>query len=262
MQPTADELTQMRFDDQVVLITGASRGVGRKAAELFANAGARVAVNYRVRADAAKETLSSLDGDGHAAFAADLADAAAAPSLVDEVVQRMGRLDVLVNNAGIYEYHEIAEVDFEAWREAWTRTLATNLLGPAYLSYCVARHMMENGGGRIVNVSSRGAFRGEPKAPAYGASKAGLNAMGQSLAQALAPHGVYVLTVAPGFIETDMAEATLAGPRGDEIRGQSPLGRVARPEEVARTVLFLASPGSEFLTGAIVDVNGASYLRS
>ena len=122
--------------------------------------------------------------------------------------------------------------------------------------------MIQQGGGRIVNVSSRGAFRGEPNQPAYGASKAGLNAMSQSLAQALARHNVFVGIVAPGFVETDLAKEILDGPRGEGIRQQSPLGRVAKPEEVARGVLFLASEGSEFMTGAILDINGASYLRS
>ena len=120
--------------------------------------------------------------------------------------------------------------------------------------------MMERDGGRVVSVSSRGAFRGEPETPAYGASKAGLNAMSQSMAQALAPHGVFFYVVAPGFVETDMANPLLRGPRGDAIRSQSPLGRVAAPEEVARTVAFLASEAPDFMTGAIVDVNGASYL--
>ena len=113
-----------------------------------------------------------------------------------------------------------------------------------------------------MNVSSRGAFRGEPECPAYGASKAGLNAFGQSMAQALAPHGITVGTVAPGFVETDMARRVLDGPRGDEVRAQSPTGRVARPEEVAAAVLWLASPAARFATGTIIDVNGASYLRS
>jgi NAD(P)-dependent dehydrogenase (short-subunit alcohol dehydrogenase family) len=122
--------------------------------------------------------------------------------------------------------------------------------------------MIKNGGGRIVNVSSRGAFRGEPESPAYGASKAGLNAMSQSLAKKLAKHNIFVGVVAPGFVETDMAAELLTGPEGDGIRNQSPLGRVARPEEVARAVLFLAAEGSEFMTGAIIDVNGASYLRT
>ncbi len=252
----------IRFDDQVVLVTGASRGIGRATAKMFSSAGARVAVHYREQRDAAEQTLEMLQGDGHAAFSADLSDHSACAALIDQVVGRMGGLSVLVNNAGIFEYHDIAEVAFDQWLDMWQRTLATNLLGPACLCYLAARQMMKSGGGRIVNVSSRGAFRGEPKAPAYGASKAGLNAMGQSLAQALAPHGVYVFTVAPGFVETDMAKSSLQGPGGDAIRNQSPLGRVARPEEVARTVLFLASKGSEFLTGGIVDVNGASYLRS
>lgn len=247
---------------RVVLVTGASRGIGREAARLFAAGGARVAVHYRQDADAAAETLASLAGDGHCTVACDVSDAQAVGSLVDEVTTRMGGLDVVVNNAGVGEHHAVEEVDYSQWQAAWERILATNLLGPANLSFCAAKYMIANGGGRIVNVSSRGAFRGEPKQPAYGASKAGLNALGQSLAQALAPHGVFVFTVAPGFVQTDLAAARLAGPDGDDIRSQSPLNRVAQPEEVARTLVFLGVEAPEFLTGCIVDVNGASYLRS
>jgi NAD(P)-dependent dehydrogenase (short-subunit alcohol dehydrogenase family) len=252
----------MTSTDKVVLVTGASRGIGRAAARLFARAGARVAVHYRQDADAAAETLASLGGNGHCAVAADVSDSAAVASLVDEVTNRMGGLDVVVNNAGIGAHHVVDEIEYPEWQAAWQRILATNLLGPANLSFCAAKYMIENGGGRIVNVSSRGAFRGEPKQPAYGASKAGLNAMGQSLAQALAPRGIFVFTVAPGFVHTDLAAARLAGPDGDAIRAQSPLNRVAQPEEVARTVVFLGTEAPEFLTGCIVDVNGASYLRS
>ena len=122
--------------------------------------------------------------------------------------------------------------------------------------------MKRGGGGRIVNISSRGAFRGEPDQPAYGASKAGLNALSQSLAQKLAPHGIFIGVVAPGFTETEMVADLLASPKGDVIRAQSPLARIARPREVAYAVLFLASEGAEFSTGTIIDVNGASYLRS
>jgi len=121
--------------------------------------------------------------------------------------------------------------------------------------------MTPQGGGRIINVSSRGAFRGEPRQPAYGASKAGLNAFGQSLARALAPHGIAVTTVAPGYVETDMAATHLAGPSGDQIRAQSPFGRVADAHEVAAAVLYLASPAAEWASGTIIDLNGASYLR-
>ena len=174
----------------------------------------------------------------------------------------LGRVDVLVNNAGIYEAQPILEIGYEEWQRIWRRTIDTNLLGPANLIHAVAPHMVAAGGGRIVNVSSRGAFRGEPGHPAYGASKAGLNSLGQSMARALGPHGIFVTTVAPGYVATDMATPYLDGPGGDAIRAQSPLGRVATPEEVARVVVFLATPGTESLTGAVVDVNGASYLRT
>jgi NAD(P)-dependent dehydrogenase (short-subunit alcohol dehydrogenase family) len=122
--------------------------------------------------------------------------------------------------------------------------------------------MIKQGHGRIVNVSSRGAFRGEPLAPAYGASKAGLNAMSQSLAQYLAPYNIYVGVVAPGFVDTERVSERLKGAEGDAIRNQSPLQRVARAEEVAYPVLFMASEGAEWVTGAILDANGASYLRT
>jgi NAD(P)-dependent dehydrogenase (short-subunit alcohol dehydrogenase family) len=252
----------MNFDSQIVLVTGASRGIGRAIARQFAENGARVAVHYNSNQAAAAETLASLPGSGHMIVQADLADAAAIERMVHKVIESMGGLQVLVNNAGIYEEHKIAEVDYAFWQASWLKTIQTNLLGAANAAYCAAQYMKAHGGGRIINVSSRGAFRGEPDAPAYGASKAAMNAMGQSLARALGPHGIYVTTVAPGWVETDMATDYLAGPDGDGIRAQSPLGRVATPDEVAHTVLFLASAGAEFVTGGIIDVNGASYLRS
>lgn len=252
----------MEFEDRNVLVTGASRGIGRAVAELMAGRGARVAVHYAVNREAAEEVSAALPGDGHFMVAADLADPAALARLVDDVFERFGRLDVLVNNAGVYESHAPTRASFEEWKRAWDLTLAVNLVGPAHLSYLVGQRMVQQGGGRIVNVSSRGAFRGEPDAPAYGASKAGLNALGQSLAKALAPHGVIVCTVAPGWVETDMAEAYLGGPGGDAIRNQSPLGRVATALEVAEAIAFLARPGNESLTGCVLDVNGASYLRT
>jgi NAD(P)-dependent dehydrogenase (short-subunit alcohol dehydrogenase family) len=253
---------ELDFAGKVVLVTGASRGIGREIAQQFSESGARVAINYRRNRQAAEQTLAELAGDGHVLLQGDVSDPAVVQSMTQAAIREMGQIDVLVNNAGIYIDHPIADVGFDAWHDAWQGTLATNLVGPANLSYCVARHMMERGGGRIVNVSSRGAFRGEPDGPAYGASKAGMNAMSQSLAKALAPHNVFVFVVAPGFVETDMAAESLTGPMGDSIRNQSPLGRVAIPLDIARTVLFLASEGSEFLTGCIVDINGASYLRT
>jgi NAD(P)-dependent dehydrogenase (short-subunit alcohol dehydrogenase family) len=252
----------MNFEGKVVLITGASRGIGRATAIQFAEKGARVAVHYNQNRSASEETLKSLNGSGHQIFQADVADPEAVRVLVESVVREMGGLNMLVNNAAIYGDHPIAQISYEEWQAEWKATIETNLFSAANLCYCAAQHMIAHGGGHIVNVSSRGAFRGEPNAPAYGASKAGLNAMGQSLAVALAPHNISVTTVAPGWVETDMAKDYLAGPIGDSIRAQSPMGRVAKPEEVAAAIVFLASDEAAFVTGAIVDVNGASYLRS
>jgi 3-oxoacyl-[acyl-carrier protein] reductase len=246
-----------------ILITGASRGIGAATARAFAGLGDRVAVHYGSARQRAEAVAVGLSGEGHVVVGADLGDPEAVETMVAAAVDGLGGVDVLVNNAAVFADHPIADVDPATWREAWRTTIAVNLVGAADVAYRVARHMIERGaGGRIVNVSSRGAFRGEPRAPAYGASKAGLNAMGQSLAVALAPHGIAVATVAPGFVETDMASRVLDGPGGDAVRAQSPFGRVARPEEVAAAVVYLASADAEWSSGAILDLNGASYLRT
>jgi NAD(P)-dependent dehydrogenase (short-subunit alcohol dehydrogenase family) len=246
-----------------ILVTGASRGIGAATAQAFAALGDRVAVHYSSSAERAERVRGSLAGGGHLTVQADLADPAAVQSMVEAAAAGLGGIDVLVNNAGTFVEHRVTEVDYATWREAWARTLAVNLVGAADVTYCVTRHMIDRGrGGRVVNVSSRGAFRGEPDFPAYGASKAGLNALGQSLALALAPHGIAVATVAPGFVATDMAAGVLDGPGGDAVRAQSPFGRVARPEEVAAAVVYLASPQAEWASGAVLDLNGASYLRT
>ena len=252
----------MQLKNKVVLVTGASRGIGRAVALSFAEQGALVALNYHINLEAAEKTLRELPGGPHALFCADISLPSQVEILVKNVVERFDRLDVLVNNAGVFTAHPVQDTGYPEWLDHWQQTLNTNLLGPANLIYWAVQHMMQQGSGRIVNISSRGAFRGEPEAPAYGASKAGLNSLSQSLAQALAPHNIFITSVAPGWVETDMAEDYLSGPEGEEIRNQSPLGRVAQPEEVARIVLFLASEASIYMTGAIVDVNGASYLRS
>jgi len=244
---------------RAVLVTGASRGIGRAVAMAFAAGGDRVAIHHRDSAELAEKLRAELPGGPHCVVQADIADPEAVRSMVDAAVAELGGLDVLVNNAGVYTPHPILETSYEEWQHQWRRTLEVNLLGAANAIWCAVRHMRP--GGRIVNVSSRGAFRGEPDQPAYGASKAGLNALGQSLAVALAPYGIAVATVAPGFVETDMTNEHLKPPRGDAIRAQSPFGRVARPEEVAAAVHWLASPEAEWASGAILDLNGASYLR-
>ena len=240
-------------------MTGASRGIGAAIAAAFARSGDRVAVHYGSREDQAREVQASLPGDGHIVVGADLMDAGAVRRMVDEAAEAFGGIDVLVNNAGIFEPHPITDTSYWEWQESWRRTLGVNLIGAANVTWCAVQHM--GGGGRIVNVASRGAFRGEPDQPGYGASKAGLIAFGQSLARALGPRGIAVTAVAPGFTETEMAERELEGERGRVRRAESPLGRVATPAEVAAAVLYLASPEAELASGAVLDVNGASYLR-
>ena len=229
-------------------------------AQAFAVQGDRVAVHYRDAAGLAQEVRAGLPGGGHTVVRADLADAGAVRQMVDQAAADLGGLDVLVNNAGIYVGHPITEVSYEQWQEVWRDTLAVNLTGAANVTWCAVQHMKERGG-RIVNVTSRGAFRGEPRHPAYGASKAGLNAFGQSMARALAPYGISVAMVAPGYVETEMAADDLNSALGGEIRAQSPFNRVATPEEIAAAVVFLASDQAEWASGAILDLNGASYLR-
>ncbi|MBO0823382.1 MAG: SDR family oxidoreductase [Actinobacteria bacterium] len=247
-----------------VLVTGSSRGIGRAIAAAFAQAGDRVAVHHRDNPALAAEVVRGLPGEGHLIVQADIRDADAVRTMVDDAVARLGGLDVLVNNAASYgrAAHPVAEVSYENWQQVWRDTIGLNLIGAANVTWCAVQHMIAAGGGRIVNVSSRGAFRGEPGQPAYGASKAGLNALGQSLAVALAPYHITVAAVAPGFVQTDMAAPHLDGDSGASIRAQSPFGRVARPEEIAAAVLFLASPEAEWASGAILDLNGASYLRT
>src|SRR5262249_1426979 len=252
----------MNFSNKVVLITGAAQGIGRAIARQFSENEAQIALHYHSNITEAEKTIRSLKGDSHKLYQADLTDPDQARTLVESTARDFGRIDVLVNNAAIYEDHPIAEISYEAWQKAWQRTIETNLIGTSNVTFCAAQQMIRQGGGRIVMVSSRGAFRGEPTAPAYGASKAALNAMSQSLALALAPYNVFVSVVAPGFVDTERVAYKVQGPAGEAIRNQSPLKRVAYPEEVARTVLFLAREGTDFLTGCIVDVTGASYLRS
>ncbi|RKT54767.1 SDR family NAD(P)-dependent oxidoreductase [Saccharothrix australiensis] len=222
-----------------VVVTGGSRGIGAAIAGAFRDLGDDVVA------------LSSAD--------VDLADPESIARAVSAAVDALGRIDVLVNNAGLVEYGSVADTSYEQWQSLWRRTFAVNVFGAADMSYCVARHMVERGvRGRIVNVGSRGAFRGEPDMPAYGASKAALHSMGQSLAVALAPHGIAVASVAPGFVATDRVADLVT----DEVRRQSPFGRVATPEEVAAAVVYLASREAEWASGAVLDLNGASHLRT
>ena len=243
-----------------VLVTGGARGIGRAVCEAFAAQGDRVAVHASTAVP--EDVAAALPGGRHTAVAGDVSDPDAVERFVAEAVDRLGGLDVVVNNAGVYDELDPLTATYAQWQAHWRRTVEVDLYGPAWVVFCALPHLRAAEHGRVVNVGSRGASRGEPGAVAYAAAKAGLTAMGQSLAQALAPHGVAVGSVLPGFVATDMARHVLDGERGDGVRAQSPAGRVAQPEEVAAAVVFLAGEGAFWSTGAVLDVNGASYLRT
>ena len=246
---------------KIALVTGAATGIGRACAHALAEAGYIVALNYRSQLSAAERVLRELPGEGHGLFQADVADATACQHLVDEVVERYGHLDLLVNAAGVFTHQAIvgdSQDDYNDWTDGWQQSLATNLIGPVNLAWLAARTMQSRGCGKIINITSRGAFRGEPTAPAYGAAKSALNSTSQSMAVALAPHGVHVYAIAPGWVNTPQASPRIS----EEMITGIPLGRVGHPEEIAALVRFLATGDTAYLTGAIFDANGASYLRN
>ncbi|WP_433548223.1 SDR family NAD(P)-dependent oxidoreductase [Streptomyces sp. CA-294286] len=260
---TAPRSTPFPSTGRRVLVSGASRGLGRALARAFAANGDRVAVHFGSRRDEAQETLSSLSGTGHVLVGGDLSTPEGAFAVAGESADGLGGLDVLVNNAAVNLPHPPATTSYEDWAAAWQSHVSVNLLATAHLSHLAAHRMIgQGGGGRIVNVGSRGAFRGEPDHPAYGATKAAVHALGQSLAVHLAPYGIGVASVAPGFFETERVAHRLVGAEGEAIRAQSPFGRVASAEEVAAAVLWLASPAAEWASGTVLDLNGASYLRT
>ncbi|GGL99321.1 SDR family NAD(P)-dependent oxidoreductase [Nakamurella endophytica] len=247
------------------LVTGSSRGIGRQIALALAAAGVRVAVHAGRDVAAAERVRDGLPGEGHVAVSGDVASPDRCADVLAAAVDGLDGLDVLVNNAGVFRAHPVDATDYPGWQQAWRSTVEVNLFGPANLTWLFVDHRRHRpggpAGGRVVNVGSRGAYRGEPVTPAYGASKAALHAMTQSLAVALAPLGIVTAAVAPGFVQTEMARDVLDGPSGDAVRAQSPFGRVARADEVADVVTWLATAAPEWVSGTVVDVNGASYLR-
>jgi 3-oxoacyl-[acyl-carrier protein] reductase len=247
-----------------VLITGSTRGIGAAIAAAFAQNGDVVAVHGRSK-EAAADVAASLVGAGHAGVTGDIGEPEGAQAVVAGAVAALGGIDVLVNNAGVYRELPIATTSYAEWQEGWREVLGVNLIGTANVIWCVVDHLLHRAegpaGARIVTVGSRGGYRGEPVALAYGASKSGVHKLTQSLAVTLAPHDIAVSAVAPGFVRTDMAETRLAGPDGDSVRAESPYNRVGEPEEIAAGVLWLASPEAIWASGSVLDLNGASYLR-
>lgn len=232
-----------------LLLTGSTRGIGAAIRESLVEQGVRVVGHGRVAAEGV--------------VAADLAEPGAGDRLWDEALAKLdGRIDVLINNAGVFE---AAPVDAPAqeWSAAWARTLQINLQAAADLCRRAVLHFRERGqGGRIVNIASRAAYRGDSPAHwHYAASKAGMVGMTKSIARAYAGEGILAFAVCPGFVMTGQAEDYLSSRGGDKLLADIPLGRVAMPEEVARLASFLALDAPASMTGAVLDINGASYVR-
>ena len=229
-----------------ILVTGTSRGIG---AAILAALDAHNVVGHATRS-------------GEGMIAADLADPDQVGALWREALARLdGRIDVLVNNAGIFEDVEI-EQEEEDWLGGWERTMQVNLTASAALCRLAVLHFRGNGGGRIVNVASRAAYRGDsPKHWHYAASKGGMVAMTKTIARGYAGENILAFAVCPGFTMTGMADDYLASRGGDKLLADIPLGRVAAVEEVAETVRWLAVDAPPSATGAVIDVNGASYVR-
>jgi 3-oxoacyl-[acyl-carrier protein] reductase len=247
----------MKLKDQVALVTGGSRGIGRAICQAFAAEGARVASVYRGNRAAADSLLQEISQAGGTALAlqVDVTDSAAVQSCVDRIEKEWGRLDILVNNAGIIRDDLLMRMEPEAWHSV----LATNLGGTYNFCRAVAYALFRQRRGRIINISSVAAEYVNLGQTNYAASKGAINAFTRALAVELASRNVTVNAIAPGFIETDMSEA-VRNKAGDLIKKLIPMRRLGQPQDVARVAVFLAGPDSGYMTGQVLTVDGGLSL--
>ncbi len=245
---------------RVALVTGAGGGIGAATVRTLARAGARVVI-HDIAAGGKVGALADELGDAAHVVTADLADPASAEALWAAALAWQGRLDVLVNNAGIYEPASV-EGEQEAFVDSWNRTLAICLVSPAALCRAAIRSFRASGGGIIVNLASRAAWRGEdPDYWHYAAAKAGIVAMTKTIARQYGRDGITAFGVAPGFVNTSFNDPLVAEYGLEFFADDTALGEVAEPQDLANVVVFLASGLARHATGATVDVNGASYVR-
>lgn len=240
-------------------MTGGSRGIGRALALDLAARGWKVAIQYATQEDAAREVQAELGGQSAGIYRAELLQPNAASELFATVVQD-GPLDALVNNAGVYRPISWLTADEDAFVREWEETMQVNVHAPLQLMRRAALHFAEQGHGKILNVASRVGFRGEPNAAFYAASKAALINLTRSLAVELAPKNIQVMGIAPGWVETAMAREGMRE-RLDTILEGIPLRRMATPEDCAATGAFLLSDEAAYLSGVVIDINGASYFH-
>lgn len=255
----------LNLTGKVILVTGASRGIGAAAARVLAQSGAQVIVHYGQNAAQAQELVREIGSGQAIAIGADLTQPGRAVALFREAVAWRGRVDVLVNNAGMFTSTRVDD-PLQQWTELWAQTLQVNLVAAADLCREAILHFRtrsesEEGGGIIINVASRAAFRGDqPEAMHYAASKGGMISLTKSIARGFAREGILAYAIAPGWVHTDMADEYIRAHAADIAR-DIPLGQAAPPEDIAHTIAFLASGLAKHMTGATLDINGASYVR-
>lgn len=250
----------MELKGTCILVTGASQGIGAAIAKQLLAGGARVALHYNTNRSKADALLAAYDTAGSVALGADLEDSGAVEGLFRKSLEALGHLDALVLNAGIFIPHPVSE-PLEAWWRIWRKIQTVNLDAPGLLTRLAIEHFRQRGGGRLVYIGSRAAFRGETAENlGYAASKGGLTSLARSVARSFGKDGIKAFTIAPGFTRTAMAEQAIAE-MGEALLEETALKELTRPEHIAPLVAFICSGLLDHATGTVIDINAGSYMH-
>ena len=251
---------KINLKNKVILVTGASRGIGEEIAKCLAESGGTIAVHYNKNHKIAQELAKNLSNNSKS-FQADLTNPKNAKKLFQEVLKTYKKVNVLVNNAGIFVKSPV-EKNYEKWLEDWNKTINVNLTSAGILCHEAINHFKQNSGGRIINIASRAAFRGETKEYlAYAASKGGLVSLSRSIARSYGKYNIKSFVIAPGFVRTDMAKEYLEKHEKDMIENELSLNEITEPKDIAPVVAFMASGMMDHATGCTIDINAGSYMR-